>query len=227
MSISAKLTTIAENVPKVHAAGKKVEYDAFWDKYQDYGKKFKYFYAFAGTGWTDETFKPKYNLIFSYSNINAFAYCRVTDLVQKLSECGITIDTTQCNSFTSMFAYAETSTVPAMDTTSATGINQMFYEAKKLVTIEKLKVKEETTYNAAFNNCESLENITFEGIIGQNINLSACLKLSYDSLMNIISCLKDYSGTTTTKTLSLHADSKAKLTDAEKALITQKGWTLA
>ena len=43
MSIAEKLTTVAENVPKVYEAGKKAEYDAFWDKYQNNGKRTQQF----------------------------------------------------------------------------------------------------------------------------------------------------------------------------------------
>jgi hypothetical protein len=73
-----------------------------------------------------------------------------------------------------------------------------------------------------------LENVTFEGTIGQNgLNFSWSINLSHDSLMSIINCLKDYSGTGTTKTVTLGATNLAKLTTAEKAVATQKGWTLA
>ena len=44
-------------------AGKKAQYDAFWDRYQDYGDRRDYTMLFAGAGWTPETFKPKYKII--------------------------------------------------------------------------------------------------------------------------------------------------------------------
>ena len=72
-----------------------------------------------------------------------------------------------------------------------------------------------------------LENITFDGDIGNSINFSTCTKLNHDSLMSIINHLKDFSGTSTTKTCTLGSSNLAKLTDAEKAIATQKGWSLA
>ena len=39
--------------------------------------------------------------------------------------------------------------------------------------------------------------------------------------------LKNYNGTGTTNTLTLHADAKSKLTETDIANITQKGWTIA
>ena len=70
----------------------------------------------------------------------------------------------------------------------------------------------------------------FEGKIGMSVTFSACSKLTYESLMGeygIINALLDLTGTGKTATLTLHADSKAKLTDSDIATITQKGWTLA
>ena len=34
MSIAEKLTQVAENVPKVHEAGKKAQYDEFWANFR-------------------------------------------------------------------------------------------------------------------------------------------------------------------------------------------------
>jgi uncharacterized protein YndB with AHSA1/START domain len=45
--------------------------------------------------------------------------------------------------------------------------------------------------------------------------------------MNIIGCLSDYSGSGTTHTCTIGTANLAKLTDAEKAIATEKGWTLA
>lgn len=75
MSIADKLTTIAENIPKVYQAGyeKGVAeggggggdswYDTFWDAYQENGERQSYSYAFSGSGWNDKTFRPKYKFI--------------------------------------------------------------------------------------------------------------------------------------------------------------------
>ena len=60
MSIGNKLTTIAENMPKVHEAGKQAEYHRYWDNLQQNGKRRSYWGGFAGPGWNDEIFNPKY-----------------------------------------------------------------------------------------------------------------------------------------------------------------------
>ena len=65
----------------------------------------------------------------------------------------------------------------------------------------------------------ALENITIEGEIANSISFSYSNKLTHDSLMSVINALAIVE---TTKTLTLHADSKALLTDAEKAIATEK-----
>ncbi len=110
---------------------------------------------------------------------------------------------------------------------SANIYNYVFEYAQQLKTIRKLIVSEGATFVSTFRNCIELENIIFEGVIGTDISFKDSKLLSHDSLMSIINALKDFSGTTTTKTLTLHGNSKALLTDSEKAIATQKGWTIA
>ena len=87
MTIAEKLTQIAENEQKVYDAGyakgkaeggssyeqgvadgKQAEYDAFWDKFQNYGNRRNYYYAFAwqqvaNEGWASDAYNPKYPII--------------------------------------------------------------------------------------------------------------------------------------------------------------------
>lgn len=70
MNTADKLKKIAENEPKVYKAGYNMgladrETDAndfFWDRYQHYGSRNSYSYAFFGTGWNEYTYKPKYTI---------------------------------------------------------------------------------------------------------------------------------------------------------------------
>ncbi len=189
---------LPEKVNAVYKAGQKAEYDKFWDVYQDYGNRTNYANAFYNIGWNDETYQPKYNIVIVGNGYGCFGYSNITD------------------------------TKVDIDISNSTNAGNFFYTCFYLKTIKKLIVSEKiTSYTNFFKFCVALEDIAIEGIIGADISFADSNKLTHDSLMSIINALKDFSGTTTTKTLTLHADSKALLTDSEKAIATQKGWTIA
>jgi hypothetical protein len=79
-----------------------------------------------------------------------------------------------------------------------------------------------------FGSCTELQNLTIVGTIGQNgLDLHWSEKLTHDSLMSVINCLKDYSGTGTTHTVTLGATNLNKLDKDEIAIATQKGWSVS
>lgn len=95
-----------------------------------------------------------------------------------------------------------------------------------LHTVSKIGVAESTTFISTFTNCIELRNLTIDGVIGQNgFDVHWSTKLTHDSLMSIINALQ--TKTSGTWTVKLGTTNLAKLTDAEKAIATQKGWTLA
>ena len=98
------------------------------------------------------------------------------------------------------------------------------FRSSKLVTIRLLHMHDTTTSSSAFAECTGLENITISGTIGKAIGFPDCKNLTHDSLMSII----EHLGTVTSAVAcTLGTTNLAKLTDAEKAIATQKGWTLA
>ena len=231
MSIAEKLTAIAENEQKVFDAGKKAEYDAFWDVAQQNGSQTYYTYAFAGHCWNIKNFKPKYDM----RPINASMMFHTTgvsgDLVEVLKNCGVVLDTTESTLVAQMFAYAGGLTrVGVIDTRKSGSLQMMFYSCRAMITIDKLILNENGTQDMGntFANTDALENITIEGKIGYSgLRLDLAKKLSHDSLMNFIHALYDFSEAGETHTATFGATNLAKLTDAEKAIATQKGWTLA
>lgn len=77
-----------------------------------------------------------------------------------------------------------------------------------------------------FGGCNSLEEVRFKenSLSTTNLDLTSCKLLSHDSLLSILnSCAQ----TSDTKTLKLGADNLAKLSEEEKAIATNRGWTLA
>ena len=198
MSIADKLVTIAENEQKVYDAGKQAKYDAFWDAYQRNGNRRQYDYAFYNC-WDDITYNPKYPIVVTSTSGYIYAANVITS-----TKVPITIDTATAD--------------------------YLFYACRALKTIPSIKVTSKVSaLTGWFTLCSELEEIYFtdDSEIANNVSFSACTKLTHDSLMSIINHLKNFSGTTTTKTCTLGTTNLAKLTDAEKKIATDKGWTLA
>jgi hypothetical protein len=156
---------------------------------------------FGNINWTDDIFNPKYDLVSSTFYRTWYQANGITRISRTLD--GSTIST-------------------------STGFNQAFYGADKLVTIAKIISRAEAPWSESFRSCPSLENVVFEGEIGYSgFNVADCKTLTHASLMSIIIALKDYAESGTTYTVTFGATNLAKLTDEEKAIATQKGWTLA
>jgi hypothetical protein len=101
-----------------------------------------------------------------------------------------------------------------------------FRDCVALHTIAKIRCDENTIFTEAFTSSNKLENVTFEGVIGQNLSI-ASPKLSKDSITNIVSCLSD---TASGKTLSLSKTAvNNAFTDAEWTALadTKKNWTIS
>ena len=215
--------------------GKQVERNEFWEHAlmyeQDWTRRF------AGSAWNDNTFRPTKDLKAKGGSFQMFSGCKITDLAGILRECGVTLDVSGEDwRVDDMFSSATLlTTVPYLDLRNASWgnstLNGLFYGCTALHTIEGLHLNEDgnTTWGSStFANCTALENLTIYGQNGQNgLNLSWSTKLTHDSLMSVINALQDKSGTGTPWTVTLGSVNLAKLTDAEKAMATQKGWTLA
>lgn len=113
-----------------------------------------------------------------------------------------------------------------INTTGITSANEMFHGCKNLHTIggaldfSSVSVKIETT----FVTCPKLANVSFTGTIGVDIAMNGCRALTVDSLLSLFDALVTYSsGTHTCKIGSVNIN---KLSTAQKAIATNKGWTL-
>lgn len=131
-----------------------------------------------------------------------------------------------------MFCDARFTRIGVMDLTSMSNANSIFYGYRLGITIDKVIIKPDgsQTFANAFYDCGALENLTIEGVIGQNgFNVQWSTKLSHDSLMSILNALADKSTDTsgTQWIVTIGTENLAKLTDAEKRIAFQKGWDLA
>lgn len=238
MSIAEKFKTIAENVQKVFNAGKKAEYDAFWDVFQENGTRQIYDSAFARQYWNGTNFKPKYDIKPSEATTMFYRFggeCLSAtdgkpayDIAQILEDCGVILDTSKVPSFVNFFYYSSVSRVPEINVTGATSaLTGMFALARKLRKIDKLVLKEDgsNTFNNTFQNAISLTDITIEGTIGANFEMkeSPLNKESVESIVNALSTKT--SGLTATFRTSV----KNNFPDDEWATLiaTKPNWTIS
>ena len=111
----------------------------------------------------------------------------------------------------------------------------IFYNCSALKTVSLPSTITEDTHSCltsksssyyAFYNCTNLEDVQ----LGQDWNMSLRLDISnnltVDSMVAMFNSLKDLTGETA-KTLTLGSTNLAKLTDEQKAIATNKNWTLA
>ncbi len=226
--------------------GQQAEYDRFWDTFQANGNRTNYRFNGSlpvGSGhlhnsfWSMHNFYPKYDITPVESMYGMFYrwtrenHPDVTDwdLVDRLKMCGVVLDTTGLTSPAGAFDNNHFTHLPYCDfsnCTSDTYTVGAFEYCDYVEKIDGIKVAETTYIYRWFVRCFELVDCPFEGVIGSNgLNLSWSTKLSHDSLMSIINALE--AKTSGTFTVTLGTTNLAKLTDAEKAIATQKGWTLA
>ena len=209
--------------------GKQAQYDEFWNAFQANGARTDYHMAFSGGGWTNEIFKPKYDLILSaYGGYNMFNDSRLTGSLKDLLEnAGVIFNTSNCINFGTMFSGSKFSELPVLDMSKCTAAGNMCLGMTNLVTIEKIIMTETTvTSTTMFQDCVSLQNIVFEGILAKSISLASCYQLTSETVQSLINILKDLTGGNA-QTLTLHTTVKGNLTETQKAQITSKNWSLA
>ena len=79
----------------------------------------------------------------------------------------------------------------------------------------------------AFSNCKSLLNVTLGNNFNcSNLDLSASTRYSIDTLVAMLTALADRTGQSA-YTLTIGATNLAKLSDDQRAIATDKNWTLA
>lgn len=216
--------------------GKQEEYDRFWDVFQENGQRGNYFYAFAGGGWTPETFKPKYPIrIVETAAPNRHCEGMFYGFMRGYEEQPISltpemVDFSQAMLIQDTFSCANFDTITA-DFSNAVSLYGAFQQHKaknqeKTTRAIHLKVTEKcTNFTGTFNQCRNLEELLFteDSTIAAKIDVTHCEKLSRESLLSILYALKDGASLTCT----LGTVNLAKLTDEEKAIATEKGWILA
>lgn len=261
MSVNEKMTAIADairektgeteilslddmalKIPKVYEKGysdgqsqdsSDSYYDTFWDSFQDYGNRKDYRCAFAGVGWTDIIFKPKFDM-YPTSAVEMFQNAKITNLKKILEDAKLELSFSNCTTLQYAFQNSQITHIRVIDARKCSNLNYFMPDAK-FVYIEKLILKEDGTQtftsNYSFSSCDELEHMIVEGVIGKNgFDLHWSTKLDADSLGSIINCL---STSTTGLTVTLPTTAKTNYDavrgdGAWETLVSKKSnWTIA
>lgn len=230
MNIAEQLQTIADNVPKVYQAGYddgaaagggggSGDYDEGYADGYDEGKSeaienLPGGYIKVDSTWTDFT---------------SFCQGRRYSLGENLKYS----DTANGTNFTNMF-YGWDYTpdgrlfvIPSLDLRKGTNFSGMFNWSTKIDEIGEMNISNATNVDHMFNYCTELSKISFApSCIKISISFAASSKLTDASIQSIIDGLADLTGETA-QTLTLHATTGGKLTQAQKDAISAKNWTLA
>lgn len=202
-AIAAKLVTVAQKVPQVYEAGKQEGGKEFMEEYQaNHIKINSSSYAFAGVGWTNNTFHPTKDIKGS-AMVNVFMASQISgDLVEILDEHGVVFDSSKCTNCNGFFQYALFTRLGVIDCTKSSGaVTGLFSYCYYLKTIDLFKIKADGSQqiNNCFIRCDALESLTMEGVIGKNgLNLSACKKLNKASHLNVVGIISTTASVTVT-----------------------------
>lgn len=169
-------------------------------------------------------------------DVSSFDTSNVTDMSSMFNEYGgVSLDvsnfnTSKVTNMSSMFGYCKKLTsldLSSFDTSNVTSMHYLFRLDEKLKNITGIldlqSIDENNDWGSYFEGCSSLEEVHIHNL-GRNLSLSDSPNLTHDCLVELINNLQTV---TSTKTLTLGSTNLAKLTDAEKQVATDKGWTLA
>ena len=160
---------------------------------------------------------------------------KVTEMGQMFYNCSFLttiplLDTHSVTDMSDMFSgCSHLTTIPQLDTHSVINMNEMFSGCTSIISIPKLDATSLINAQYMFGyDWISLDNFTdFGGLtnLKVDLNLSPCPNLTKESLLNVFNEAADV--TSSPKTLTLGETNLNKLTAEEKAIATNKGWTLA
>ena len=162
-------------------------------------------------------------------SIPLFNTSKVTSFEAMFSSCAKlktipSFNTSSAKNMKDMFIYChEITSIPLLDTSKVFTTSYMFYSCLNLTSVPALDLSNDINMGNMFGGCAKLAEIHIKNI-GTDLDISASTKFTREALLEIIGNLKTV---TSTKTLTMGSTNLAKLTDEDKAIATNKGWTLA
>ena len=187
------------------------------------------------SGCSELTTIPLFNTSKVTSMNRMFSKCSVIDNLPLLDTSSVTQMNYTFNRCVSL------KKIPELNTQNVTNFNSMFYNCTSLYEVPALNASKVTDVGQMFISCNKLKD--FGGLInlgeayitshpanwsGYKLTLKDSPELTHDSLMNIINNLYDIaSAGVQPQSVIFGSVNLAKLTDDEKAIVTNKGWNLA
>ena len=153
---------------------------------------------------------------------------KVTDMSYMFRDCSSltsvpAMDTSKVTDMDGMFYYcSKLTSVPAMDTSNVTSMSSMFGNCYYLTSVPEMNTSSVTSMSYMFGNCTRLKEIHMYGM-KVSFDISASTKFTREALVEI---LNNLASVTSAKTLTMGSTNLAKLTDDDKLIATNKGWTL-
>ena len=158
----------------------------------------------------------------------------------RLTYIGLTVtDMSSITDMSYMFYFCQELTsldLTGLNTSAVTSMENMFDSCYKLTSLDlsSFDTSAVTSMNRMFNYCESLISLTlgsnfFKAKSVSSIDFSPCSKWVGDTVVTslVTNSYDRASAGLSVMTLKLHANTKAALTDEQKAAITAKGYTIA
>ena len=172
-----------------------------------------------------------FNGCFSLISIPLLDTSKVTSMISMFHSCSSLtyiplLNTSNVMNMGSMFTYCRSlTTIPLLNTSKVTNMSNMFFNCSSLTSIPLLDTSKVTNMNNMLRGCGSVKYLG--GFKNLSISITAyfldqCPDLTVESLMNVINNL----ATVSDKTLRFGNVNLSKLTAEQKAIATNKGWTL-
>lgn len=190
-----KTSDMASGIEEVYDAGKAMGQADFMKMLSNDCKRTLWRYVFEGTKFDGYTFNP----ILYPTRLGSIFY----NYVGKSLPSGIDFSNAIiAESVTDtavipyqMFAYCNyLEEIPDLNIPVQYKYTYTYRNCGALKKIDVIRVEETTQFSNTFTGCSSLEEVTIDGTIGSSIHFAPC-PLTVASMKNIISCLKNYGGT--------------------------------
>lgn len=172
--------------------GKQAQYDAMCDAFQNSGKRTIYTNGFCYGAYTEETIPLKYDMYPTDLKYAFQGMSTILNFEKAINDRGIKFDTSNCTAFNYAFASSGVTHVPTLDLTKGTTLDAIFGWNSNLISVRKVILKDDGSQKLSYfaQGSSNLEEIYFEGCIGQSVSFQWSKKLKRNPILSILQSLK-------------------------------------